>query len=411
MSFSDIFKKNFLENFTGTVSIQMVIVTLVFALIFSLVVFYVYKFTSKNTIYSRNFNITMSLISIITAGVVLSMQANIVVSLGMVGALSIVRFRTAVKEPRDLFFLFWSISNGIIIGAGVYSLVFMMAIVLTIGLLVFDLLPVNRIPYLFESFRSQTKGVAQAYLSIDGSAPNSYSSEWTICTPDNVIKVSENYDVDLYESNLWFENLYNMYIDTENLPVLIKNGSRNIQITNSTVKCDKFLVEADQIIFDVYDGSDCEIVSKHDAHIETKNGSNPEVIINGNGLHIDFPNINRFYKLIKYKWSDDENNNFNIEQFVYIIRKIFVQFRKHRKDTPARDAEKIDFIIVGSEKNRINIFNYLKNCGIIYQDMHLYKINMEKLEENGISWGAVTRNDKKQLECAYKNFIRYMECC
>jgi len=148
MSFSDIFKKNFLENFTGTVSMQMVIVTLLFALIFSLVVFYVYKFTSKNTIYSRNFNITMSLISIITAGVVLSMQANIVVSLGMVGALSIVRFRTAIKEPRDLLFLFWSISNGIIIGAGVYSLVFVMSIILTVGLLLFDLIPANKIPYL-----------------------------------------------------------------------------------------------------------------------------------------------------------------------------------------------------------------------------------------------------------------------
>ena len=95
---------------------------------------------AKNTIYSKNFNVTMSLISIVTAGVVLSMQANIVVSLGMVGALSIVRFRTAVKEPRDLLFLFWSISNGIIIGAGVYSLVFIMAIILTIGLLVFDIL-------------------------------------------------------------------------------------------------------------------------------------------------------------------------------------------------------------------------------------------------------------------------------
>ena len=148
MSFSDIFKKNFLENFTGNISIQMVIITLLFALVFSFVVFYVYKFTSKNTIYSKNFNITMSLISIVTAGVVLSMQANIVVSLGMVGAHSIARFRTAVKEPRDLLFLFWSISNGIIIGAGVYSLVFIMAIILTIGLLVFDILPSNKIPYL-----------------------------------------------------------------------------------------------------------------------------------------------------------------------------------------------------------------------------------------------------------------------
>lgn len=148
MSFSDIFKKNFLENFTGTISIQLVIVTLLMALLFSFVVFNIYKLTSKNTIYSRNFNITMSLISIVTAGVVLSMQANIVVSLGMVGALSIVRFRTAVKEPRDLLFLFWSISNGIIIGAGVYSLVFIMSIVLSLGLLLFDIIPARKIPYL-----------------------------------------------------------------------------------------------------------------------------------------------------------------------------------------------------------------------------------------------------------------------
>ena len=148
MSFSDVFKKNFLENFSGSISIELVIITFLLSLLFSIIVFFVYKLTSKNTIYSKNFNITMSLISIVTAGVVLSMQANIVVSLGMVGALSIVRFRTAIKEPRDLLFLFWSISNGIIIGAGVYSIVFILAIIITIGLLIFDLFPNNKIPYL-----------------------------------------------------------------------------------------------------------------------------------------------------------------------------------------------------------------------------------------------------------------------
>lgn len=90
----------------------------------------------------------MSLMTLITAAVVMSMQANVVVSLGMVGALSIVRFRTAIKEPKDLLFLFWSISNGIIIGAGAYFIVFILAPVLTIGLLVFEKLPGNKIPYL-----------------------------------------------------------------------------------------------------------------------------------------------------------------------------------------------------------------------------------------------------------------------
>lgn len=148
MSFSDIFKKNFLENFTGNISFELVLVTLVFSLLFAVIVFFVYKFTTKSTIYSRNFNITMSLIGIITAGIVLAMQANIIVSLGMVGALSIVRFRTAIKEPRDLLFLFWSISNGIIIGTGLYSIVFGLAIIIIIGLFGFDLIPGNRLPYL-----------------------------------------------------------------------------------------------------------------------------------------------------------------------------------------------------------------------------------------------------------------------
>lgn len=165
MSFSDVFKKNFLDNFTGNISIQLVIITLLFALLFSVVVFFVYKLTSKNTIYSKNFNITMSLISIVTAGVVLSMQANIVVSLGMVGALSIVRFRTAIKEPRDLLFLFWSISNGIIIGAGVYSIVFILAIIITIGLLVFDLFPNNKIPYLL-IVNINNKNVSEKIINI-----------------------------------------------------------------------------------------------------------------------------------------------------------------------------------------------------------------------------------------------------
>ena len=90
----------------------------------------------------------MALMSIVTSAVVLSMQANITVSLGMVGALSIVRFRTAIKEPRDLLFLFWSISNGIIIGAGIYSIAIILAIVLGISMLIFDIFPTKRDSYL-----------------------------------------------------------------------------------------------------------------------------------------------------------------------------------------------------------------------------------------------------------------------
>ena len=148
VTFDEIFKDNFLNNFSSNVSIPVICITLIYAFLLSLFVFFIYKLTTKNVIYSKKFNISMSLMSIITAAIVLSMQANITVSLGMVGALSIVRFRTAIKEPRDLLFLFWSISNGIIIGAQVYSMAIVLAIVLGIAMLFFEIIPEKKIPYL-----------------------------------------------------------------------------------------------------------------------------------------------------------------------------------------------------------------------------------------------------------------------
>lgn len=148
MSFSDVLSNKFLNSFSGNVSMRVVLATVAISFIFSLVIFFVYKYTSKNIIYSRNFNVATSFMTIVTSAVVLSMQANIVVSLGMVGALSIVRFRTAVKEPRDLLFLFWAITNGIIIGAGAYSIACVLSIVMIGSLLLFDIFPVRTMPYL-----------------------------------------------------------------------------------------------------------------------------------------------------------------------------------------------------------------------------------------------------------------------
>ena len=90
----------------------------------------------------------MAIISVVTAGIILAMQSSIVLSLGMVGALSIVRFRTAIKDPMDLLFLFWSIGTGIICGAGLYKIAIILAVLVTIGILILDMLPVRISPYL-----------------------------------------------------------------------------------------------------------------------------------------------------------------------------------------------------------------------------------------------------------------------
>jgi hypothetical protein len=146
VNFSDIFKDSFLSNFSTTISLATIIFTLIYAFLISLFVYFIYKLTTKSVIYSKKFNISMCLMSIITAAVVLSMQSNITVSLGMVGALSIVRFRTSIKEPRDLLFLFWSISNGIIIGSQIYTIAIVLSIVLGVAMLLFDIIPEKKTP-------------------------------------------------------------------------------------------------------------------------------------------------------------------------------------------------------------------------------------------------------------------------
>ena len=147
MSFKDIFKKSFLEGFASTEITTLTVVTaLGVACLLALYIFFVYRVVTRKTFYSKNFNITLAGV---TASLILTMQSSVVLSLGMVGALSIVRFRTAIKEPMDLMFLFWSISVGIICGAGLAQVAVILSVAMTLGILILDRLPVARAPMIF----------------------------------------------------------------------------------------------------------------------------------------------------------------------------------------------------------------------------------------------------------------------
>ena len=121
MSFTDLFKNSVVEGFTNAdISLSKILVTLGITVVLALYIFAIYRLATKSVFYSKGFAISMAAISVITAAILIAMQSNLVISLGMVGALSIVRFRTAIKDPMDLLFLFWSIGVGIICGAGLY---------------------------------------------------------------------------------------------------------------------------------------------------------------------------------------------------------------------------------------------------------------------------------------------------
>ena len=146
-TFKDIFKKSFLEGFASSEITTLTVVTaLGIACALALYIFFVYRVVTRKTFYSKNFNISLAGITVITASLILTMQSSVVLSQGMVGALSIVRFRTAIKDPMDRMFLNWSISVGIICGAGLAQVAVILSVVLTIGILVLDQLPVAKAP-------------------------------------------------------------------------------------------------------------------------------------------------------------------------------------------------------------------------------------------------------------------------
>lgn len=147
-NFSDIFKNNFLENAVTNFSVVDVALTLLIAFLIGLFIFSVYKKTFNGVMYSRNFNVSLVGMSMITTLIIMGVTSNIVLSLGMVGALSIVRFRTAIKDPMDIVYLFWSLAAGIITGAGLYLLGILGSLVIGIILIIFTSKTVGETPYM-----------------------------------------------------------------------------------------------------------------------------------------------------------------------------------------------------------------------------------------------------------------------
>jgi len=136
MNFSDLFKSSFLENITSFSALDMAL-AMGLAFVVGLFIFYVYRKTYSGVMYSAGFGISLIALTLITTLIILAVTSNIILSLGMVGALSIVRFRTAIKEPLDIAFLFWSIAVGIVLGAGLLPLAILGSLFIGVILVLF----------------------------------------------------------------------------------------------------------------------------------------------------------------------------------------------------------------------------------------------------------------------------------
>ena len=165
MSFSDIFKSSFLEN-EASVSILDMVLAMVLAFGLGLFIYLIYKKTYQGVMYSSSFGLTLVALTMITTLVILAVTSNVVLSLGMVGALSIVRFRTAIKEPLDIAFLFWAIAAGIVLAAGMIPLAVFGSIVIGLILLFFANRRESSDPYItvLRCSSSESEKAASAFL-------------------------------------------------------------------------------------------------------------------------------------------------------------------------------------------------------------------------------------------------------
>lgn len=200
MNFVDIFKTSFLEGYSANaLSTKAVIMIVLITALISAYIFITYRLVNKKSFYNKSFNASLPALAIITAAIILTIQSNIVVSLGMVGALSIVRFRTAIKDPMDLVFLFWSISVGIMCGASCFLVAIVTSVVVTAGILIAQWLPIAKAPQILlvnsddHSNEKEILKVVQKYCSL-------YKVKARNLTKDHLdlaieVKVKEEYEL------------------------------------------------------------------------------------------------------------------------------------------------------------------------------------------------------------------------
>lgn len=195
MSIKDAIKKSILQEFTDpAVTMSDIAAALGVAAVLALYIYLIYKLVTRSAFYSRDFNKSLAMLPVITAGILLAMQSSFVISLGSVGALSIVRFRNAVKDPMDLVFLFWSISIGIVCGAKLYALAILLSLVLTVLVFVLDLIPAAKSPMLLvmNGSDANVEAALQPILKQQAKAAHVKSRNLTTAGIDLIVELRPN---------------------------------------------------------------------------------------------------------------------------------------------------------------------------------------------------------------------------
>lgn len=220
MTFNDIFKSSFLEK-ASSFSILDMVIALVLAFVIGLFIFLVYKKTFRGVMYSENFGVSLVAMTLITTLIILAVTSNVVLSLGMVGALSIVRFRSAIKEPLDIAFVFWSISIGIVLGAGLIPLAVFGSVFIGIILLLFVNKKSSDNPYILIVNCNDENSETLAMTHINNSVKKHVIKSKTV-SASNGIEITV--EIRLKEMSTKFVNEINNLEGVNNVVLVSYNG-------------------------------------------------------------------------------------------------------------------------------------------------------------------------------------------
>ena len=219
MTFSDVFKSSFLSNLNSFSTLD-VILALGLSFVIGLFIFLVYKKTYQGVMYSDSFGVSLIAMSMITSLVIIAVTSNVVLSLGMVGALSIVRFRTAIKEPMDIAFLFWAIAVGIVLGAGLLPLAIIGSVIIGIIIVVFSTRKIGDTPYILVVSCENEETESRAYELIKEDAKKSLLKSKSV----NKLGIELTYEVRIKDDNTDFVNKISAVDGVTNAVLVSYNG-------------------------------------------------------------------------------------------------------------------------------------------------------------------------------------------
>lgn len=219
MSFSDVFQSSFLSNINSFSTLD-VLLALGLSFVLGLFIFLIYKKTYQGVMYSDSFGISLIAMSMITSLVIIAVTSNVVLSLGMVGALSIVRFRSAIKEPMDIAFLFWAIAVGIVLGAGLLPLAIIGSVIIGIIIVIFSTRKIGDIPYILVVNCENEEIETETERLIKEEAKKSLLKSKTV----NQLGVELTYEVRIKKEDTGFVNKISAVSGVTNAVLVSYNG-------------------------------------------------------------------------------------------------------------------------------------------------------------------------------------------